>query len=287
MSVAHVTAVLVLYRMTTEESPCFRSLRDLLQETPFDGFCLLLYDNSPDASEAPAFPAPLLYRHDPTNGGVAAAYKTGLNEARANGSEWLLLLDQDTTLTAGYMDELRTTLPTVPGEVVAVVPRLVEGDQTLSPQFLPRLSHRALPENMTGVLRETVSAFNSGACLRVSALTRFPDNYRMDFLDHVTFHQLQANGGRLYLTRARLEHSLSTHQLAGEESLRRYRIMLWAERDFYREYGSITVRIFYHLRRIKQTAGHLIKVPDKRFARLSAQAAFGLLGPSPSRMQQR
>ena len=83
--------------------------------------------------------------------------------------------------------------------------------------------------------------------------------------------------------RERLEHHLSTQKLGEEASLQRYGNVLRAERDYYYEYGSTTDRIFYHLRRIKQTAGHFVKVRDKGFALLSAKAALGLLGPTPPR----
>jgi hypothetical protein len=134
------------------------------------------------------------------------------------------------------------------------------------------------------MLTARVSAFNSGAAVRVSALQRFPERYWLDFLDHAIFHELQAAGGRIWLLQSQLEHRLSTQRLGDEASLDRYRNVLQAERDFYREYGSFADRFFYHLRRGKQTAGHLLKVRDKRFALLSAQAALGLLPKTPARI---
>ena len=282
-----LTAVLVLYGMRAEESACFRSLREALGQQPvLADITLLLYDNSPIESETPMFPAQLTYYHDETNGGVAAAYNAGLSLARANGSQWLLLLDQDTALTPPFLAEAQAAMSQVPDEVVAIVPRLTQDGQTHSPQQLPRLSHHPLPEHISGILPLKVSVFNSGAAIRVSALKRFPERYWLDFLDHAVFHELQAAGGRIWLLHARLEHRLSTQRLGDEASLARYRNVLQAERDFYREYGSVADRFFYHLRRAKQTAGHLLKVRDKRFALLSAQAALGLLPETPARHQQ-
>ncbi len=286
MSAPGVMAVLVLYGMCAEDSTCFLSLRRILADAPWNGFQLLLYDNSATASETPDFPAHLSYRHDPANGGVAAAYNAGLAEARAHGTEWLLLLDQDTALTPEYMSELCEATARAISEVAAIVPRLTQGGHTHSPHLPPRLSHRALPESAAGVLPKAIWAFNSGTAVRVRAVQRFPTHYWLDFLDHAVFHELQANGGRVYLMHARLEHRLSTQKLGEEASVQRYRNVLQAERDFYREYGTLSDNIFYHLRRIKQTVGHLLKIRDKRFALLSALAAFGFLGPTPSRGKQ-
>lgn len=285
-----VTAVLVLYRMQLHESRCYQSLVHSLRTSGRAGeVALFVYDNSPDAGVAPAeaaadgFPGTLHYRHDPANGGVAAAYNAGLAEARHSGSVWLLLLDQDTELTREYVDELLSATHTVPGSVVAIVPRLLQNGLTHSPQNLPRLSHRPLGPSAAGLLPVQVTAFNSGAALRVAALDSFPARYWLDFLDHAVFHGLQAAGGRIWLLRAALEHHLSTEQLGVEASVARYRNVLLAERDFYREYGSVPDRVFYHLRRGKQTVGHMLKVPDKQFALLSLRAALGLLPRTPPR----
>jgi glycosyltransferase involved in cell wall biosynthesis len=284
---AKITAVLVLYRMTAEQSECFLSLRAWLNTVPAEQaerFDLLLYDNSPEAAgDRPAFPGRLRYQHDESNGGVAAAYNAGLAMARAGASPWLMLLDQDTRLSPAYFEELQALVGMVPKEVAAIVPRLVQDGHTHSPHRLPYLSHRALPDDTEGLLQGEVSAFNSGAVLRVSVVQGFPVRYWLDFLDHVVFHQLQARGGRIWLMRTRLEHRLSTQSLGTEASVGRYQNVLLAERDFYRDFGSRQERIFYRLRRAKQFLGQLVKIPDKRFALLSARAALGLLGPSTLR----
>lgn len=272
-----ITAVLVLYGLSAEDSLCFRSLRDVLQQQAVATFTLLLYDNSPIASKVPAFPAELVYHHDAANGGVAAAYNAGLALARSNQSRWLLLLDQDTEIIPAYFAELLAAMGDVPVEVAAIIPHLTQDGKTHSPQRLPRLSHQPLPKDAAGILGMKVSAFNSGAAVRVSAIERFPERFWLDFLDHATFHELQAAGGSILLLHARLEHRLSTQSLGEDASLARYRNVLQAERDFYCEYGSFSDRMYYRLRRIKQTAGHLLKVRDKRFALLSARAALGLL----------
>lgn len=278
------TAVLVLYNLPLSDSECFLSLREALaQRANNDDFQLLIYDNSSEAGEPAPFPARLTYLHNPINGGVAAAYNTGLQRARENGCAWLLLLDQDTAITAAYFHELRESTTKVPEDVVAIVPRLAEESKTHSPQSLPRLSHHPLPESLEGLLPVKVSAFNSGAALRVSALKRFPERYWLDFLDHAVFHELQAAGGKVWLLRARLQHRLSTQRLGQDASVSRYLNVLQAERDFYGEYGSLQDVMYYRLRRTKQAVGQLFRIPDKRFALLSARAALGLLPSTPAR----
>jgi len=46
---------------------------------------------------------PVAYVHDSTNGGLVPGYNQGIRLAKDNGADWLLLLDQDTVLTAATL----------------------------------------------------------------------------------------------------------------------------------------------------------------------------------------
>lgn len=276
-----ITAVLVLYKMAPEQSVAFTSLRQILLAHPDRAaqLNLIVYDNSPSPHPLPAFPAPVEYVHNPANPGLATAYNTALARALDDATPWLLLLDQDTTVTANYLKEAFATLPATPPNVAAVLPQLVQNGHVHSPQLLPRLSSRALPADFQGVPPQPITAFNSGALLRVAALTRiggFPQEFPLDFLDHATFHRLAADGGSFHVLRAQLPHDLSTASLGGDASLARHKKVLIAERRFHDQTGG-TQSAWQRLRRLKQTAGHLLKVQDKRFAWQDLRAAFGLV----------
>ena len=277
-----MVAVLVLYQRGPVESESFNSLLALARSRPelVRGMDLLVWDNSPEAHAVPAAPMRMRYRSAPGNAGLRPAYEEGLRMAREAGAEWLLLLDQDTVLTMEFLEELRSTLPGMPAEVGAVVPKLVYAKGVHSPHLRPRMSHGTVAAGFCGMAHGEVSAFNSGAAMRVSAVTGaggFPEAFPMEYLDHAMFRALQAAGGRVWVMRSSLEHDLSTVRLRGEASLARYRRVLRAERDFYRS-GGAADRAWYRLRRLKQGAGHLVKVADKRFALWDARAALGWLG---------
>ncbi len=273
-----ITAVLVLYKLSPEQSPAFTSLRDCILSNPdlAAQITLLIYDNSPEPHALSLFPAPAEYLHDPANPGLATAYNVALNRTDAT---WLLLLDQDTTLTPGYFAEALATLPVVAQDVAAVLPQLVQNGHVHSPQLLPRLSSRALPEGFHGVPAQPITAFNSGAFLRVSALAKignFPTDFPLDFLDHATFHRLAEPSGKFHVLNAELAHDLSTTSLGGDASLARYKKILLAEHRFHAQTAG-SQALWQRLRRLKQAAGHLLKVRDKRFAWQDLRAAFGLV----------
>jgi len=248
-----IAAIVVLYKMSVADSPSYRTLSAALRERPelAAKIDLLVADNSPEAQPLPVdFSG--RYLHDGTNPGLAKRYNEALGAAAAAGAIWLLLLDQDTTLTEAYLAELETLAERLADEetIVAIVPKLMAGGRLQSPH-LPRFLRTdfALDRSSYGVAGGLVRVYNSGALLRVSAVQGiggFPEAYWLDYLDHATFHQLQARGGAIYLMDAALEHEMSIYRPdkhADPGHAARRRNQLSAEVRFYREFGSLQERL--------------------------------------------
>ena len=279
-----LVAVLVLYCREAEESEAFRSLLDFAEADPAapERLHLLVYDNSPEPHVLPGSGFTTTYQHDPANGGLAPAYNAALRIAERVGSDWVLLLDQDTLLNPPYLHELMAFVQGAGEknlEVVAAVPRLVQQGVVLSPRRRPQLRHRCLAADKPGIADEIITAYNSGAALRVSAMRRaggFPLAFTLDFLDHAVFHRLQQDGGRIWLMRSALQHQLSTLSLGQGMSLQRYRRMLANERLFFRQRTGTADRFWYKLRLLKRVAGHAVLTRDKRFPLLELQSLLGL-----------
>src|ERR1700722_5969528 len=147
-----ILAVVVLYNCELSRSHSLSSLIELLNANPelARRFSLIVYDNSPQA-QSPVSGAdfPTHYVHDPTNGGLASAYNFALARAEAEAREWLLLLDQDTTLTRDFLFELIETssaLQTTP-EAAAIGPKLVVGGGIHSPatEFIQQMRRQFQP----------------------------------------------------------------------------------------------------------------------------------------------
>lgn len=274
-----IQAVVVLYRSTIDGSATLQSLRGILAALPTwrEQISLLIYDNSPDPQPGEGLQylgIDAQYRHDSSNGGLATAYGHALDLAVANGLDWLLLLDQDTTLTAEFFTELFSAIEERPAsQVCAIVPRQVREGALLSPRLVR--GGRDLPVE-TGIAHERLTVFNSAACVRVTALRAiggFPREFPLDYLDHVVFHRLQKGGERLLVLPVSIEHQLSIKNLAEEMSLERYRRLLTAEWGFIREVkpkgGAPVQRIRLLQRALTQT-----RMPNKAFAKATLASAF-------------
>ncbi len=283
-------AVIVLYKTIPQNSPTLRSLREIAGTHPdlVHSLSVLVYDNSPQSQNltpegiSDPFTASLVYKHDPSNGGLAKAYGQALDLASRSELPWLLLLDQDTTLTADFLSVLLEAIQANPQpQVCAIVPKLIRDGMALSPLVL---KHGQELSVATGIAPGPLTVLNSAACVRVSALMRiggFPQEYPLDYLDHVVFHRLQRGGDRVQVLPISIEHQLSVRGPKGgpvELSLDRYKRMLAAEWGYVRETkpkgGSPVQRVRLILRALEQR-----KLPDKAFARQTLASAFSLGRP--------
>jgi GT2 family glycosyltransferase len=260
-SPSSIQSVIVLYNCEVAQSKSFASLFQILRANPEPAkyFSLLLYDNSPQPqNHMVSADFPIHYIHDPSNRGLASAYNVALGRAESEHREWLLLLDQDTSLTTEFILELVETTRNLHAQtdVAAVVPKLRVNGRIDSPaadffalvrrQFLSPAP--PISEDLVGIQRQRLSAYNSGSTLRVSAIRSaggFPAEFWLDFLDHEVFHALSSNGYRMYVLRAILAHDSSYSDVGNLPVWRMHNILLamslyvqrngtWMDRLLYR-----------------------------------------------------
>jgi GT2 family glycosyltransferase len=303
-----ITAVAVLYKRSIPESEAVASLCRILTERPQwqSRFALILYDNSPEPQPVPAgLPVPITYVHDAANGGLGAAYNYALDAAARAGTPWLLLLDQDTHLTHEYLQELLDLLSAAAADqrIAAFVPKLmgVTGLRSPSLDFLDALRRQITlprwrrpliaPESAYGAQPLRLTAFNSGAALRTSAVQAiggFPRAYWLDFLDMAVFHDLYQQGGYLFVMRSVLEHSLSVedsefHTQPG--SLARHRNILRAMILYVRSRGSRWERLLHRAWLIRNGLALLFERGAVRFASASFRQALLYSSSTPARLR--
>ncbi len=261
-----ILAVVVLYRRSAEQSESVMSLRSLIAGSVacWEALELTICDNSPYPQAPPAgFDG--LYVQDLANPGLAQRYNEALRWAEKRGAAWLMLLDQDTTVTEGYLREVveRAAAPET-GSFVAMVPKLVEAGVVCSPAYPPTYGPaRAIELDFCGAARQNLQIFNSGAVVRVSALRTmggFPERYPLDYLDHATFRTLQPQGELLVLREA-LEHQLSSNDSGRTDAdfAERQERVLDAEYRFYAEYGSAKEQVLRRTRLVRAALGRVVR----------------------------
>jgi GT2 family glycosyltransferase len=257
-----ILAIVVLYRHSIKQSASVTSLMGILTERPEwrERFCLIFYDNSPEPQGVPEdLPVQPIYVHDRNNGGLAPAYQHALDMAVKHGIPWLLLLDQDTTLTPEFLAEALTRSLALESqtEIGGMAPKLVSGGAVYSPESeylyqlrrqFRRQKHRVTIDAL-GVQTRPMNAYNSGAVLRVAALQAiggFPQDFWLDYLDHAVFQELQHHGYQLFVMKSVLEHDLS-HLDPDAVPLWRRRSVLTAQTRYVRRYGGWRERMWFRV----------------------------------------
>lgn len=286
-SACRILAVAALYKQSPRESNALSSFSGILRDDPelASHFSLVVYDNSPDGLRAPD-EFPLDYVHDPANGGLAAAYNYALARAEEGGYEWLLLLDQDTTLTKEFFTELIACVRALRAEdnVAAIVPKLAVRGTILSPaeHFIDFIRHQfrnsvhTLGCEDVGIQPSRLSAYNSGSTMNVRMLRSiggFPGEFWLDYLDHAVFHALSAKGYRVYVLHAVLQHELAESDL-NERPIWRFRNVLKAQFLFVKRAGSFRDRLLYRLWLLRSLRRLRADCTDQRIWKETARQAL-------------
>jgi GT2 family glycosyltransferase len=292
-----VLATVVIYKTSIENSEAVQALLRCFAEDPAlaAGFRVLLYDNSSEAQTPPeSAPVEVSYHHDALNGGLAVAYNHALGLAMKADIPWLLLLDQDTRVTAEYLHEVLALQPVAAQDpqIVAFAPKLagITGLRSPAMDFIDSLHRQVIlppwrrplivPQDTYGPQRQRTVAFNSGAVLRtqaVQAIGGFPTEYWLDFLDIAVFHDLYRNGGYLFVMHSTLEHSLSVVEddfLQRSTSLSRHRNILSAMTHYVKTNGTAWERLLHRGWLTRNFFSLVVRRGGVRFAIASLSQAF-------------
>ena len=255
-------AVIVIYQQEKVEVVAYRTLIQALSTLSFkEPVEILIYDHSPKAffqsSDFQHAKVPVTYVEDPRNLGLSTAYNYGWELLKEKNLNWLLLLDQDTQVTAEYIEELNQTINT-DSEAVVKVPQIYQGETLLAPT---KAGQTVLPGIYQG---EAVVSLNSGTCIHQSVLETlqgFTDEFPLDYLDHWFFFQVMSLGVKLQVLTSKLEHHLSMSEIE-TVSATRLRSVLEAEKRFIYRYQP-EKKGQYHRHFLLRLLKYLVKDPKK------------------------
>jgi GT2 family glycosyltransferase len=275
---AQILAVVVLYKRKLENSQTLTSLADIFTRQPglLDSIQVLVWDNSPAPIDHLSLPFPCDYRHGKRNVGTSGAYNSAMEFAEAQDSPWMLLLDQDTTVSEGFLPrmlEYSYSLQNSP-EVGSVVPFVYSHGHLVSPRQLRSFNRNLqIPLSFNGVFRGRGYGINSSALLRVAALREvggYSEEFWLDLSDVYTFQQMFWKGRFMYVAGDLvLQHSLSGEDYDREMTVERYQNFLAAESAFVDLYSSRIERLAQIYRLFRRTVRQYRRYQNKAFAGLA------------------
>ena len=270
----NLTIVLVIYNCKLENSLTFQTLLQNIDlfEVHNTNFQLIIYDNSLIKQDITQLSEKLSFQyvHDESNLGIAAPYNYALKKGQENGSDWLLLLDQDTSITNDYLNEI---LLVSNGEIeeMAIVPQIVSQEKLVSPVLSNGFQWTNIDNEDVSLPKYkgyTITCINSGAMIRISFLnsiggfneTEFP----LDGLDHWLFYRMHLEGGKICIIDAKLIHDLSVSNY-NNISLKRHISILESEMLLVSKYRPENLKK-YKRRLVLRFFKHLLLVRNKKIA---------------------
>jgi GT2 family glycosyltransferase len=273
-----IVIVVVLYKRSPSQSQTINSLAEVFRRNPalLGSLKVFIWDNTPDLSAEPEIPFPSDYRHGGGNLGTSGAYNQALGFAESLASPWLLLFDQDTTVSEELLPRMldySKSLESVT-EVGAVAGFVYSHGALVSPKRLARFNQvRPIPPTVHGVYKRMAYAVNSATLMRVSALREiggYSDEFWLDLSDVYVFQAMHRRGKYIYLAAdLRVDHSIASMDFDNEMSPERYRNFIAAESAFIDLYLPPLERIAQLLRLFVRTIRQYWRYENKTFARIS------------------
>ena len=254
-----VLFILVLYKTTLKESITFETLSKLLRHDILQKQ-LFIYNNSPE------IPIPSdcgIIQIASKNKMLVGAYNAGLQYAQDHGFRWIILLDQDTEITAAYIDAVNTFIND-PKNTIAAVPTIQNNNRILSPFWYNPNKGPFANKSHQPKHNECLTAFNSGIILQVEfilSIGGFNSQYPLDYLDYWYFHKIYLLKQEVTILHATLTHSLSVLNYRDNMTKARYKSLLAAEKQFATQLGKQAL-FYYKFRLLGRCVKLCIKMPQ-------------------------
>jgi GT2 family glycosyltransferase len=233
-----ILIVVVLYKRSPEDSQTIQSLIQAFERNPRLNAVarVLLWDNSPTPAMQVSLPFPCDLSHSGRNVGTSGAYNHALSLAESLGCPWLLLLDQDTTVSVEFLNamiEYSERFADRP-DIATVVPFIFSHGTLVSPRRLLSFNRvQPIPVTFSGLCKDKAYAVNSATLMRVTALRDvggYSEEFWLDLSDVYVFQELYRKGKFMYVAaELHVDHSIASMDFDKEMSPERYRNFMAAE----------------------------------------------------------
>jgi len=234
-----ILVVIVRYNLPLHLSQTVQGLEKAFQDDPelLNAMEVLIWDNSRETLADPTLNFRAEYRSSTRNEGVSGAYNAAIDIALKKNLRWMLLLDQDTSVTAHFLAAMLRHARQLDSqkEIAAIAPTVHVGEFVVSPRRT-RFNSNSPYEGPGGLAEGEPFAINSGCLMRVEALEAiggFSLDFWLDYSDMYVFHQFFLHGFKVWrATDAELQHEMTIMDYDNLMAPWRYKNFIEAEGAF-------------------------------------------------------
>lgn len=198
-----ILIVVVLYNKQIDELSYLKELKNV---------SILVYDNSPTSQ---IVTDPFLYVHNPDNVGVSAAYNFGIDIAKKEDFQFIILLDQDTNFNNDTLSKYNYYKVKY-GKNTIYAPQIIGNNKLYSP--FVESKYRNIPFKLDEFnykecfSLENKSLINSGLMIPLDVINKvgkFNEQIKLDFSDTYFIEKYKEKYNSVILMDLQLKHSLS------------------------------------------------------------------------------
>ncbi len=258
--VSDLSVIVVLYNILLEKSESFQSLRRSVMSLSHS-LDVLVFDHSETAHTPNNTYKNLVieYYHDANNPGLSNAYNKGYAISKTKNKKWILLLDQDTTLSRDAISKYLIYIHKYP-QCALFVPQLYSGKQLVSPFKLGRGKGKYLKKITYGMHDlNNIIPINSGSLIRLLEFEKcggYDEKFKLDFSDFSFFDRFKKSTKMFYVLPLKFQHDFSgINKTNLQTSLSRFHIYSKAVFLYHSAYDSSfnpVIRVIF--RALKLTA---------------------------------
>ena len=207
----NICFVVVLYNTSIEESSACRTLLSA-RVPPGMRLLGLIFDNTPGkAAETRILDDCIDYCSSGRNLGLPAAYNAAIRHGLLRGADYILLVDQDSSVTDEFLEAAAQALERPLPHQVAWVPYVLANNRVISPY---RVNALGVPKFGYDPSRPTATYFaiNSYSVISLSFLTQlggFEQHYWLDALDSWFYSYVAQAACTVGIIDITVRHSLS------------------------------------------------------------------------------
>lgn len=244
-----IYAIIVVYNKYLKDSNTYNFFSS--RKTPIN---LVIFDNSEEkfriVNERICSDNNISYYTSNRNVGLSKAYNSAISKLKENSNvKYVIILDDDTTLTDSYITEVVGLVKEKKHDVFLPIVRA--GNEIISPCELYLNIKYKKTKDVNRLNPNKLTAINSGMIVSMNVYQKISYDERLflDDVDHLFMYFVNKNNFNVYVMKSEIFQNYSRNQKGSLES-EKTRFKIWLKD--HRNYCSIRhIMLFYHITTLK------------------------------------
>lgn len=204
-----LNALIVIYNKSCIESTTFKFISNYSKEIN-----IIVFDNSniDYGNKEYCESNGISYYTMNQNIGLSRAYNFVLNKIKLNKSDYLLILDDDTTLNDEYIREVLESINENNADIL--LPLVWSKDELISPSYVSFNCRVKRIKDASAINKKNITAINSGMVIRTNIYNniKYNENLFLDYVDHDFMKKVRENNYKIKVLNSSIYQAFSRNE---------------------------------------------------------------------------